>query len=73
MCQFTYSPTVIMQVYIKFPGVTSGTVIYVDKVNFYAKGKDSLNNPQSTVSTTHLPFTHVQPSDISCIFALTVI
>lgn len=53
-----------MQVYIKFPGVTSGTVIYVDKVNFYAKGKDSLNNPQSTVSTTHLPFTHVQPSDI---------
>lgn len=55
MCQFTYTPTVRKQVYIRVPGVTSATVIYVDKVNFYAKGKDSLNNPQSTVSTTHLP------------------
>lgn len=73
MCQFTYTPTVIKQVYIKVPGVTSGTVICVDKVNFYAKGKDSLNNPPSTISTTHLPSTHVQPSDIACRFALIVI
>lgn len=33
------------KVYIKVLGVTSGIVIYVDKVIFDAKGKDSLNSP----------------------------